>query len=277
VSREAGATAGNHPSEDRAPDLRLASFAVALWLAALASLYLSARWGLILGSATLAAAAGTALIHRIPRASDDSRREAVRWLVAAALLGAGCGAVATAARVSVRDAGPVAALVDAGATVRVDLVVRDDPRALRGSPGLPATYLVAVELTSVFPEDGSRLRLSVRALVLGSDPAWQPLLPGQRASVKGRLMAPRGGDLRAAVLSVKDAPLLHGRSSWTQRAAGTLRAGLQRACAPLPDDVGGLLPGLVVGDTSRLDDALEEDFRTTGMTHLNAVSGPNVP
>jgi competence protein ComEC len=32
----------------------------------------------------------------------------------------------------------------------------------------------------------------------------------------------------------------------------------------------------VVGDTSRLDPALEEDFRTTGMTHLNAVSGANV-
>ncbi|MGW4944560.1 ComEC/Rec2 family competence protein [Actinoplanes sp. NPDC004185] len=288
MSREDGATAGraaagNHPPEDRAPDLRLTSFAVALWLAALASLYLSARWGLILGAGTLAAAGGTALIRE---QSDGSRRGpgavaafgggAVRWLVAAALLGAGCGAVATAARVSVRDAGPVAALVDAGATVRVDLVVRDDPRALRGSPGLPATYLVAVDLTSVFPEDGSRLRLSVRALVLGSDPAWRSLLPGQRASVKGRLMAPRGGDLRAAVLSVKEPPLLRGRSSWTQRAAGTLRAGLQRACAPLPDDVGGLLPGLVVGDTSRLDDALEEDFRTTGMTHLNAVSGANV-
>ena len=99
----------------------------------------------------------------------------------ATLLGAGCGAVATAARVSVRDAGPLVALVDAGATVRVDLVVRDDPRALRGPPGLPPTYLVAVELTSVYPEEAPRLRLSVRALVLGSDPAWRPLLPGQRA------------------------------------------------------------------------------------------------
>jgi competence protein ComEC len=55
-----------------------------------------------------------------------------------------------------------------------------------------------------------------------------------------------------------------------------LRAGLQRACEPLPDDAGGLLPGLVVGDTSRLDPALSDDFRTTGMTHLNAVSGANV-
>jgi competence protein ComEC len=184
--------------------------------------------------------------------------------------------VATAVRVGVRDAGPLVALVEAGATVDADLVVRDDPRALPGSPGLPPTYLVAVDLTSVSPESGPRLRLTARALVLGSDPAWRPLLPGQHASVTGRLHAPRGGDLRAAVLSVRNAPRLQGRSSWTQRAAGALRAGLQRACAPLNDDVGGLLPGLVVGDTSRLDPALEEDFRATGMTHLNAVSGANV-
>lgn len=287
-SRSAASGAvSSRPIDDRQPDLRLAGFAVALWLAALASLYLSARSGLILGGAALAAAAGAVLPRRAPGGGTPStprRRRvrfvggigAVRWLVAAALLGAGCGATATAARVSVRDAGPLAALVDAGATGHFDLVVRDDPRALRGSPGLPPTYLVAVELTSVYPEGEPRLRLSARALVLGSDPAWRPLLPGQHASVTGRLLAPRGGDLRAAVISVREPPRLRGRSSWSQRAAGALRAGLQRACAPLPDDVGGLLPGLVVGDTSRLDEAVEEDFRATGMTHLNAVSGANV-
>ncbi len=72
------------------------------------------------------------------------------------------------------------------------------------------------------------------------------------------------------------APVRLGAPSALQRAAGRLRAGLQQACAPLPDEPGGLLPGLVVGDTSRLPDAVEEDFRATGMTHLNAVSGSNV-
>ncbi|WP_245908483.1 ComEC/Rec2 family competence protein [Pseudosporangium ferrugineum] len=164
----------------------------------------------------------------------------------------------------------------ANATARVEVIVRDDPRAIHGSPGLPPTYLVPVDLVGVWPDDGPALRLSVRALVLGSDPGWRPLLPGQRASATGKLLEPRGGDLRAAVVSVRDPPRLDGRPSWAQRAAGSLRAGLQRACVPLPDDVGGLLPGLVVGDTSRLDPALEEDFRATGMTHLNAVSGANV-
>ncbi|PWU62458.1 competence protein ComEC, partial [Micromonospora globispora] len=76
--------------------------------------------------------------------------------------------------------------------------------------------------------------------------------------------------------TVAGPPAPHGPPPWLQRAAGTLRAGLQRACDPLPDEQGGLLPGLVVGDTSRLTPAVEEDFRATGMTHLNAVSGSNV-
>jgi competence protein ComEC len=59
-------------------------------------------------------------------------------------------------------------------------------------------------------------------------------------------------------------------------AAGRLRAGLQAACRPLSPAPGGLLPGLVIGDTSRLDPALAEQFRTTGLTHLVAVSGANV-
>jgi competence protein ComEC len=64
--------------------------------------------------------------------------------------------------------------------------------------------------------------------------------------------------------------------SHVQRVAGHLRAGLRRAVDPLPPAERGLLPGLVVGDTSRLDDELREDFRTVGLSHLTAVSGTNV-
>ena len=330
LAGRAGAFGDHDPP--RPPDLRLAGFAIATWLGALACLHLSARAGVLLCAAGLAGAAavgaarrwryrglpkpaamgtgerwlrgafskpaamsagqrwlhgGSAkpLVARAGRPSlgrGSSRAEeagpsAGWWICVAVLLGVACGAIATAARVSVREAGPLVALVDAGAVVQAEVVVRDDPRALHGRPGLPPTYLVAVDLTAVRSEQPpAALRLDARALVLGASPEWRSLLPGQRASVTGKLLAPQGGDLRAAVLSVKLPPTLHGRPPWVQRAAGMLRAGLQRACEPLPDQAGGLLPGLVVGDTSRLDPALEEDFRTTGLTHLNAVSGANV-
>ncbi|NQD90990.1 ComEC/Rec2 family competence protein, partial [Paenarthrobacter sp. CM16] len=43
----------------------------------------------------------------------------------------------------------------------------------------------------------------------------------------------------------------------------------------LPPDAAGLLPGMVTGDTSALPESLETAMKTTGMTHLTAVSGAN--
>ncbi|MFC7480741.1 ComEC/Rec2 family competence protein [Luedemannella flava] len=118
--------------------------------------------------------------------------------------------------------------------------------------------------------------LDARVVVLATDVGWASLLPGQRVRTVARLAEPRPGDLTAAVLRVRGAPEHLGEPPWAQRAAGRLRAGLQDAAQPLPDEPGGLLPGLVIGDTSRLDQALAEDFRATGLTHLVAVSGANV-
>uniref|UniRef100_A0A7L6B612 ComEC/Rec2 family competence protein n=1 Tax=Micromonospora robiginosa TaxID=2749844 RepID=A0A7L6B612_9ACTN len=258
---------------DARPDLRLAGFAVAVWLAALAGLHLSvvATAWLAAVAAVLALVAGLRLRRERPA---PIRRHG--WLVVAVLLGVLCGAAATGARLAVRDAAPVRALVAEHAMVTAELVVRDDPRRVRGSPGRPAPLLIRVDLVRLTGPDDGRVTGPVRGLVLATDPGWQGLLPGQRVTARGRLAEPRGGDLTAAVLSATGAPVRHGVPSWAQRAAGALRAGLQRACEPLPDAPGGLLPGLVVGDTSRLLPEVEEDFRATGMTHLNAVSGSNV-
>ena len=277
------------------PDLRLAGVAVGAWVAALAVLYSGAVVGALLATgATLAAGAGAVRCRlgapRLPRPHTCLlglfRRERVlawgaRWssgglVLVGVLLGVACGAAVTAARVATRDAPALAALAAARATVEADLVVQDDPHAARGTPGRMPVYVVPAELHRVGPAAGPALRLSVGIVVLGTDPAWRTVLPGQSIVVSGRLSPARGGDLRAATLSVPEAPRLVGQPPWYQRAAGVLRTGLQRACAPLPVEPGGLLPGLVIGDTSRLDPALVEDFRTTGLTHLTAVSGSNV-
>lgn len=251
------------------PDLRLAGLAVAAWLAALAGLRLSARTGVVIGVVA-------ALVAVVLWAGQSVvRRPLLARVILAVLLGIVCGSIATAARVAVRDADPLDRLVRAGAEVTAGLVVRDDPRPVAGAVGRPV-LVVAAELSWVREADAARISVPARVLVLAGHEAWHGLLPGQRLSATGRLMAPRGGDLTAAVLSTNEAPTLAGQPSWAQRAAGSLRAGLQRACAPLSDEPGGLLPGLVVGDTSQLPPAVEEDFRATGLTHLNAVSGSNV-
>ncbi|MCF0095086.1 ComEC/Rec2 family competence protein [Micromonospora sp. MH99] len=272
-------TPSSHPDPARPrtppPDLRLAGLAVAAWLTALTGLHVGVRPLLLVGgtAAVLSALSALHLLGRLGHPRAAARRHG--WVAVAVGLGVLCGAAATAGRLAVRDAPPIRVLAEQRAPVSAELVVRDDPRPIR-SAGRPGMLLVSSELIRLTGPDGQRIRTSARLLVLATDPGWRGLLPGQRVTAEGRLGVPRGGDLTAAVLGATGPPERHGAPSWAQRAAGTLRAGLQRACAPLPDAPGGLLPGLVVGDTSRLSPAVEEDFRATGMTHLNAVSGSNV-
>jgi competence protein ComEC len=298
------------PGAARRPDLRLAGVALGTWLSGLAALHTGAATaiGTAVAAAVLAAAGAWLLTRRaaavrgsapVTSARDRAlplitssgwarwrvRRRWPRdrawagagsggWVGLAVLLGVVCGSAATAARVAARDAEPLASLAARGVTVRADLMVRDDPRRVGGSGRV--IWLVPADLTRFEPVHGPVIRLDTRILVLAADDDWRALLPGQRVVVRGRLMPSRGGDLRAAVLSVAVAPERIGRPGWAQQMAGTLRAGLQRACAPLPDEPGGLLPGLVVGDVTRLPPAVAEDFRATGLTHLVAVSGANV-
>lgn len=62
---------------------------------------------------------------------------------------------------------------------------------------------------------------------------------------------------------------LHARLSADWRAAFAV------ANEPLPGDGGALLAGLAIGDTSRVDDSLEEAMLDAGLSHLTAVSGSN--
>ncbi|MFD1075176.1 ComEC/Rec2 family competence protein [Longispora fulva] len=211
-------------------------------------------------------------------------------VLVAVLLGVACGGLATAGRTVTRDSPAVERVVHDRVSVPVTLVVSDDPRLMRGGRG----YVIAADLVrigapgggphpvglaahegeSVLAE-GSEVSLDVRVTVLATGDGWVGLLPGQRVRTIARFAPPRGGDLRAATLSTSGAPELLGAAPWYQRGAGNLRAGLQRASRSVTGPAGGLLPGLVIGDTSRLDPALAEDFKATGLTHLVAVSGAN--
>jgi competence protein ComEC len=246
-------------------DVRLGAFAVAVWGSTLLSLRGSAVAAVVAAAGVVAVAvAGSARW----RAGPAGRVLAVLGL--GTIAAAGCTGFAVAAR----DSGPVATLAARRATVEVELVVRDDPRRARSAPAGRPTYVVPAALRRLTVA-GRGTPARGRVVVFATDPGWAVLLPGQPLVARGRLAPPRDRDLTIAVLSARGAPRPRGRPPWYQRGAGGLRAGLQRACAGLPPDRGGLLPGLAVGDTSRLEPAVEEAFRQTGMSHLLAVSGSN--
>ncbi len=246
-------------------DFRLAGITLGCWVAIVVATRLS--W---VGGGWLAAGTGAAMIG----ASLATRLGEMRWAVVAVLIGGGCGALATVGHTYVRDAPPLAKLAAARAAATVTMTVTSDPHRVGSGLGAP-TYALDATATDV-DTDSVHVSLSVPVFVLASNQAWAGLLPGQRVRAYAHLLPSRPGELTAALVSTTSAPARLGRPPWPQRAAGSLRAGLRKACSSLPNPVRGLLPGLVDGDTTGLDPAVADAFRATGMTHLLAVSGANV-
>ncbi|MFD5081477.1 ComEC/Rec2 family competence protein [Kitasatospora sp. NPDC058406] len=123
-----------------------------------------------------------------------------------------------------------------------------------------------------------RTRTPVTVMVRGDGAdTWERLLPSTELAVAATVRpAGEQDDASAALLIVHGEPRQLAPPNVAQRIAGRLRSGLRAATDHLPPDARGLLPGLVVGDTSRLPDELREAFRSTDLAHLVAVSGANL-
>jgi competence protein ComEC len=107
-----------------------------------------------------------------------------------------------------------------------------------------------------------------------ADRKWLGLLPGTEVQVEVSFV-PTLADL-SATLRVRGPPKIVALPGVFQRWAGRVRSGLYHSADELAPDPRGLMPGLVIGDTSRVSKALNDDMRTTGLTHLVAVSGANL-
>ncbi|MDQ1602757.1 MAG: competence protein ComEC [Actinomycetota bacterium] len=248
------------------PDLRLLPAAAAIWLGAFTATGVAARWSLSGGGLLLVSAVWAAHRSRLWLATV--------WVCLAA------GLVATGLRVVSVEIGPVDELAAHQTRVRAVLTLTADPvwhqGTVQGSSNRGPGFTVIPARLEQVSARGRVWRTRAPVLVLAFSRGWVGLLPGQELATTARLRPPRPGEALAAVLSVRDPPRLLGRPNRLERAAGSLRAGLRRAVAGLPPDERGLVPGLVVGDVSRVPGELTADFRTTGLTHLNAVSGANL-
>lgn len=196
--------------------------------------------------------------------------------VAAVLLGAGFAA-AIAVRAHAIAVHPLAQRADTGASATLTIVLDDDPKPLRGAGfGGSRQLMIRASLRSV-TDAGGTTGVGGSVLVFADEPQWEDLLPGQRVTLRGRLAAPERSDLTVAVVRAAGPPGSVHPPSTIQRWAGGLRHRLAAAAAAsLPPDQAGLLPGLVVGDTSALPQETKDAFTAAGLSHLTAVSGANV-
>ncbi|MFB7913356.1 ComEC/Rec2 family competence protein [Streptomyces sp. NPDC056061] len=226
--------------------------------------------------------------------ADDGSAAGRRWrarttvtATATALLCAAAGAASAGLHGADVRQGPVHGLARQFARIEAEVTVTSDARQtvprVRGDHSTPASLLMDAEITRLIGPDGAITRLRTPVLLIvrpdGATARWQQLLPSTRLHIGGRLAPPlHEGERNAAVLRPegKGPPRIIGPPSSVHRTAGALRAGLRRATDRLDPDARALLPGLVVGDTSRLTPELHEAFRATDLTHLMAVSGANL-
>ena len=167
--------------------------------------------------------------------------------------------------------GPVAELAGDGAMVEVRGTVTSDPRQIRGRFG--DQVLVRMEAHALTGRGASYL-LAAPVLVI-ADPSWRRVPLGATVRASGRLSPADGSDL-AAVLGARGPPdLVAGPDVWW-RGADAVRRSLRESVEARPADQRALVPALVDGDDAAVDPALADDFRTTGLTHLLAVSGTNL-
>ncbi len=257
------------PAHER-PDLRLLLPAAGAWFGAAVALGLSVAVAGAVAGVLAALGAGCLLVRS--RGTQHGL-----WVVAGVALCAAGAIAATTLRVAAVGEGPLPVLARDHAAAVLQVVVTADPKTVPASgPGHRDDLVIVTARAEVVEARGERVRVRAPVVLLATSAGWAELLPSQRVRVEGRLTPPRPGDLVAATVAVRGPPSDVSRPSLLQRTAGRLREGLRRAADPLPRAERGLLPGLVEGDTSRLEPALYDDFRTTGLTHVTAVSGSNV-
>jgi competence protein ComEC len=199
--------------------------------------------------------------------------------VAAMALAAAVGAVAVAGA----RPRPPPELVD-GKRWLLDGVVADSPERTANGTRVPID-LIGVE------RDGLRRAVAARVLVALDGAPIEPLLPGDRVRVPAELHRPRGfvnpgapdaarraaadgiaavGSAHAAALSRLDVPA---RWSVARVIAGWRARMLAEVRVRLDGDARALVESLVLGDRGDVSRALDDAFRSAGVSHVLSVSG----
>ncbi|HEY2207103.1 MAG TPA: ComEC/Rec2 family competence protein [Pseudonocardia sp.] len=261
-----------------AVDLRLVPAALLSW--SVAVLGLAVGWVASGVAATLSVVLG-GLLWGWSRRGPGARLAA--GVVAAAGCVAATGLVVTAAGYQLAHH-PLLGSARSGSAASVRVVLSGDPVPVLGNAGAGyggrsagASQVAAPARLVEASADGGRWTSGGRVLLLAPVAGWAELLPGTEVTASGLLAPATRADLTVAVLRVRGPPRVLAGAPWWQRGADTLRDGLRAAArSALSTDSAALLPGLAIGDTSRMSWTLREDFRTTGLTHLLAVSGANV-
>jgi competence protein ComEC len=257
---------------ERRLDLRLLLPALVAWPAVGFVALLVPVGAVVVGAATATVAAG-ALVARTRDRSRPGRRLLALVLAALAL-----ALTAVAGHRTVRAIGPVEELATERAVVTIHgRLATDAHEVVSGIPdesGTRSRVIVRVDATEVTARGRTT---PVRApLLVITDGEWASLEWHDEVRFSARLGPSEPGDDVVAVAMPKGTVQLTARAGGIFEVAAMVRGRFRAATDHLPADAQGLVPGLVIGDTSRTPPDLTEAMLTTGLSHLSAVSGSNV-
>ncbi|MFC7594980.1 ComEC/Rec2 family competence protein [Terrabacter sp. GCM10028922] len=281
------------PRTGRRVDLRLLVPVVLAWPVVafwglLAPVWLVALVTLVaLGVGVLAAVAAVragGLRDRRRGVQCDRHRGVLRAVAAV------CGVLAlllaaAAGQRAVRSAGPVDALAVERAVVTVRATVAAEPRPVTSGPAAgrtedggaagPVVSVVLLEVGEVVGR-GRTTRVSAPVLVIGRGQQWSGLRWHDEVEAVVRLGPADPGDAVVAVGTPIGPVRVLADAGGVFEAADVVRTRFRAATDGVWSDARGLVPALVVGDTSRTPPDLTAAMLDTGLSHLSAVSGSNV-
>ncbi|GAA3034863.1 ComEC/Rec2 family competence protein [Gordonia defluvii] len=161
-----------------------------------------------------------------------------------------------------------------GGTAAVVLRATEDPRVSTANPDV---VWLRAQVHSVDDRPVPAASVIVFAPRQGGDQArWLDLGVGQPVRALVVVRVPDGRGLVVARLTARGPPAVVGAAPAYLRVSESVRVRFREVCAhTVGHREAGLLPGLVVGDTSMGEATVDEQFRRAGLTHLLAVSGAN--
>jgi competence protein ComEC len=257
---------------ERRLDLRLLLPALVTW-PLVAFVALPAPVSAVACAAVVVTVAAVGLMARVRDRARPGRRLLALVLAALALV-----LTAVAGHRAVRAVGPVEELAGDRAVVTVHGRLATDARAVvSGIPDEAGTRTRVIARVDAFAVTARGRTTPVHApLLVITDDDWIGLEWHDEVQFSARLGPAEPGDDVVAVVMPKGSVRLVARAGGIFEVAASVRARFRAATDNLPADAQGLVPGLVIGDTSRTPQDLTEAMLTTGLSHLSAVSGSNV-
>lgn len=168
---------------------------------------------------------------------------------------------------------PVHDLATRGQLVTIDAVVSRDARTFRAHGS--AFVVVDVSVRRVAGrQDAYAVRAPVTVFATADADRAARLSVGESFTAIGRLSPSSSTDKAAELNAIRLGPAR--QDAWWWGASSRMRAAVTESVSHTGAEPSALIPALVHGDDQRLNDRVKNDFRTSGLTHLLAVSGTNL-